>query len=208
MTAFSVMETVIQILSRGGWVLVPIFLLGWFAWFLTIERYFFYKTLKGDFLKKKVLVNSGELELETFLKTRKKGYFFKLVKAIDRYRFDGDVAVRHAMEAVRHDVGLSLSKSLKTISTCASLAPMLGLLGTVTGMVHTFDVIQLFGFGNPVLLADGISEALLTTQAGLLVAFPLMLAYNYLTERIDRLEKKVWSNALVLERRFFHKEDS
>ena len=64
------------------------------------------------------------------------------------------------MEAVQHDVHLSLSKSLKTISMCASLAPMLCLLGTVSGMVHTFEVIQLFGFGNPVLLADGISEAL------------------------------------------------
>ncbi|HHX15107.1 MAG TPA: MotA/TolQ/ExbB proton channel family protein [Fibrobacter sp.] len=208
MTEISVLEAVVQILSRGGWVLVPIFLLGWFAWFLTIERYFFYKTLKGDFIKKKVLANAGEVELAAFLKTRKKGYFYKLVKAIDQNRVNGEVAVRHAMEALRHDTDLNLSKSLKTISTCASLAPMLGLLGTVSGMVHTFDVIQLFGFGNPVLLADGISEALLTTQAGLLVAFPLMLAYNYLTERIDRLEKKVWSNALVLERRLFHKEES
>ena len=189
-------------------MLVPIFLLGWFAWFLTIERYFFYKTLKGDFIKKKVLANAGEVELAAFLKTRKKGYSYKLVKAIDQNRVNGEVAIRHAMEALRHDTDLNLSKSLKTISTCASLAPMLGLLGTVSGMVHTFDVIQLFGFGNPVLLADGISEALLTTQAGLLVAFPLMLAYNYLTERIDRLEKKVWSNALVLERRLFHKEES
>ncbi len=89
----------------------------------------------------------------------------------------------------------------------ASLAPMLGLLGTVSGMVHTFEVIQLFGFGNPVLLADGISEALLTTQAGLLVAFPLMLTFNYLSERMDHLEKNVWSEALAFERRFFGEEE-
>ena len=76
---------------------------------------------------------------------------------------------------------------------------MLGLLGTVSGMVHTFETIQLFGFGNPVLLADGISEALLTTQAGLLVAFPLMLAYNYLAGRVEDVEKQAWSEALKYE---------
>lgn len=76
---------------------------------------------------------------------------------------------------------------------------MLGLLGTVSGMVHTFETIQLFGFGNPVLLADGISEALLTTQAGLLVAFPLMLAYNYLEGRIELINDFVWGEALKYE---------
>jgi len=64
----------------------------------------------------------------------------------------------------------------KNIAALAAVAPLLGLLGTVMGMVHTFETIEHFGFGNPVLLADGISEALLTTQAGLLVAFPLLLA--------------------------------
>ncbi|MCL2206951.1 MAG: MotA/TolQ/ExbB proton channel family protein [Fibromonadales bacterium] len=71
----------------------------------------------------------------------------------------------------------------KNIATLAAIAPLLGLLGTVMGMVHTFETIKNFGFGNPVLLADGISEALLTTQAGLLVAFPLLLANTYLKRR-------------------------
>ncbi|MCL2282057.1 MAG: MotA/TolQ/ExbB proton channel family protein [Fibromonadales bacterium] len=71
----------------------------------------------------------------------------------------------------------------KNVATLAAIAPLLGLLGTVMGMVHTFETIQSFGFGNPVLLADGISEALLTTQAGLLVAFPLLLANTYLKRK-------------------------
>jgi hypothetical protein len=68
----------------------------------------------------------------------------------------------------------------KNIAALAAMAPLLGLLGTVMGMVHTFETIARFGFGNPVLLADGISEALLTTQAGLLTAFPLILANIYI----------------------------
>ena len=74
-------------------------------------------------------------------------------------------------------------------------------------MVHTFETIQLFGFGNPVLLADGISEALLTTQAGLLVAFPLMLAYNYLASRVEMVEDDAWSEALKFEAFVFEKSN-
>jgi len=206
-TEITVFETTLQILSRGGWVLIPIFLLGWFAWFLLTERYFFYKTLKGKAIQKKELLALDNGDLNYLLSSLKEGYFLKLLQAIKQYEPNGKKAVHYAMEAVQHDVHLSLSKSLKTISMCASLAPMLGLLGTVSGMVHTFEVIQLFGFGNPVLLADGISEALLTTQAGLLVAFPLMLALNYLTERIERLETKVWSQTLAFESRLFSQED-
>ena len=122
------------------------------------------------------------------------------------YRNEGPVAVRNAMMATRHSLDVSLSKSLKTIVTCASIAPLLGLLGTVSGMVHTFETIKQFGFGNPVLLADGISEALLTTQAGLLVAFPLMLVYNYLERRVDSIGDFAWSEALKFEERCFAKE--
>jgi biopolymer transport protein ExbB len=111
------------------------------------------------------------------------------------------------MEETRHRISVSLSRSLRTISTCAAIAPMLGLLGTVSGMVHTFETIQLFGFGNPVLLADGISEALLTTQAGLLVAFPLMLAYNFLASRVENVEKQAWSEALKYESYVFSADE-
>ena len=133
------------------------------------------------------------------LRVRPNGYFLALAEDVRKYRDRGPVAVRNAMEATRHNISINLSKSLKTISTCAALAPMMGLLGTVSGMVHTFETIKQFGFGNPVLLADGISEALLTTQAGLLVAFPLMLAYNYLAGCVEKVEDETWSEALKYE---------
>ncbi|MHC4600791.1 MAG: MotA/TolQ/ExbB proton channel family protein [Planctomycetota bacterium] len=72
------------------------------------------------------------------------------------------------------------------IAVLASVAPLLGLLGTVTGMIDTFEAITLFGTGNPRSLAEGISEALITTQAGLIVALPTLLAANVLTRRADR----------------------
>jgi biopolymer transport protein ExbB len=84
-----------------------------------------------------------------------------------------------------------MEKGLSFVGVLASVAPLLGLLGTVDGMVSTFETITRFGNGNPVLLADGISEALLTTQAGLLIAFPLLLAKNYVDDRISYLRTQL-----------------
>ncbi|ADL24883.1 MotA/TolQ/ExbB proton channel family protein [Fibrobacter succinogenes subsp. succinogenes S85] len=197
-----------SILLRGGWVLLPLFLIGWLGWFLMFERYGYYFMLKGTSTSKffKDLDTVGEEAAFAKLRKRRFGYFLALVENVRKYRNDGPVAVRNAMLATRHELDVSLSKSLKTIVTCASIAPLLGLLGTVSGMVHTFETIKQFGFGNPVLLADGISEALLTTQAGLLVAFPLMLVYNYLESRVDSIGDFAWGEALKFEERCFAKE--
>ena len=208
MDEYSVIEATMSILLRGGWVLLPLFLIGWLGWFLMFERYGYYLMLKGRSTSTffKDLDALGEEAAFARLKKRRFGYFLALVENIREYRKDGPVAVRNAMLATRHRLDVSLSKSLKTIATCASIAPLLGLLGTVSGMVHTFETIQKFGFGNPVLLADGISEALLTTQAGLLVAFPLMLVYNYLESRVDSIGDFAWGEALKFEERCFAKE--
>lgn len=85
------------------------------------------------------------------------------------------------------------------VSMMAAAAPLLGLLGTVTGMVSTFDVITLYGNQNPVLMADGISEALISTQSGLLVAFPLTLLKQRLDERIEILSQQLQLGATVIE---------
>lgn len=77
--------------------------------------------------------------------------------------------------AVRHEAP-ALYKHLAVIMVLCAAAPLLGLLGTVTGMIETFDVIRGVGTGNPRALASGISEALITTQAGLLVALPGLFA--------------------------------
>ena len=208
MDEYSVIEATMSILLRGGWVLLPLFLIGWLGWFLMFERYGYYLMLKGRSTSTffKDLDAFGEEAAFARLKKRRFGYFLALVENIREYRKDGPVAVRNAMLATRHNLDVSLSKSLKTIATCASIAPLLGLLGTVSGMVHTFETIQKFGFGNPVLLADGISQALLTTQAGLLVAFPLMLVYNYLESRVDSIGDYAWGEALKYEERCFAKE--
>ena len=80
-----------------------------------------------------------------------------------------------------------LERYLNMLGTIAAISPLLGLLGTVTGMIRTFKAITLAGVGNPTAMAGGISEALITTAAGLLVAIPALVAYRYLRGRVDAL---------------------
>lgn len=80
-----------------------------------------------------------------------------------------------------------LNRGLPTVAVLAAVSPLLGLLGTVTGMIETFQSITLFGTGDPKLMSGGISQALITTQLGLAVAIPLVLFHSMLTGRANRL---------------------
>lgn len=80
---------------------------------------------------------------------------------------------------------ISVHKAVQMAGIMAKIAPLLGLLGTVTGMMQTFRVITVYGNQNPVLMADGISEALITTQCGLIIAFPIMLLNHKLAEKYN-----------------------
>jgi biopolymer transport protein ExbB len=78
-----------------------------------------------------------------------------------------------------------LERGLTTLAVLAAAAPMLGLLGTISGLIAMFQVITDLGVNDPKLLAGGIGEALITTEAGLLIAIPVLLAHNFLANRVD-----------------------
>ena len=82
---------------------------------------------------------------------------------------------------------MATNQSIPMIQTLVALCPLLGLLGTVTGMIRTFQAITLFGTGDPKLMAGGISEALVTTMLGLLVAIPLVLLHAFVTSGTRRI---------------------
>ena len=79
-----------------------------------------------------------------------------------------------------------LERSLTLLAATAGIAPLLGLLGTVTGMIGTFEVITQHGTGNPRLLSGGISMALITTQVGLIVAVPLLLGHAWASRAVEK----------------------
>jgi biopolymer transport protein ExbB len=103
-------------------------------------------------------------------------------------------------ETVLH-INRSLGDYLALIGILAAVAPLLGLLGTVTGMISTFDILAVFGTGNAKGMAGGISEALITTQTGLLVAIPGLYMKGFLQSRARNLKQRVAAVGYYLRRR-------
>ena len=91
--------------------------------------------------------------------------------------------LENKIEAVLSNAEPIYEKNLSTVKLLAAVAPLLGLLGTVIGMIETFQAITLFGTGDPKLMADGISQALVTTMLGLITAVPLLFIHNQLDTR-------------------------
>lgn len=106
--------------------------------------------------------------------------------------------IREAIEDTGRHVVHELDRFIGTLGTIASLSPLMGLLGTVLGMIRTFNAITTAGIGNPASLAGGIAEALITTAAGLTVAIPALLAYKYLRGRVQMLVVQMEQEATKL----------
>jgi biopolymer transport protein ExbB len=91
-----------------------------------------------------------------------------------------------------------LERGLSVLATVSNIAPLLGFLGTVSGMINSFDALARAGLSNPGLVAKGISEALITTATGLAVAIPMLVAYNYFTSRVSKFVLEMETSANVL----------
>lgn len=114
------------------------------------------------------------------------------------YRERDREVIKEAVEDTGRHVVHELERYINSLGTIAMISPLLGLLGTVIGMVKVFAAITTHGVGNPSVLAGGISEALITTAAGLTVAIPALIGYRYLRGRIDELVVQMEKEALKL----------
>ncbi len=130
-------------------------------------------------------VNDGELSDEKLRSLRIGSPLGRILAAglVNRHR-SREVMKEHIEDVGRHVVH-ELERYLNSLGTIASVSPLLGLLGTVIGMIKVFAVITTQGIGDPGVLASGISEALITTAAGLSVAIPSLMFYRYFRGRID-----------------------
>jgi biopolymer transport protein ExbB len=110
-----------------------------------------------------------------------------------------DEVERALEDASAHELAV-LERGLPILATVAMIAPLLGFLGTVTGMINSFEALASVGLNNPAAVARGISEALITTAAGLMIAIPVQMAYNYFVTNVNSLVRSMESAAhIVLE---------
>ncbi|RPI13031.1 MAG: MotA/TolQ/ExbB proton channel family protein [Lysobacterales bacterium] len=180
-----------EIVTAGGIVMVPIILCSILAVAITLERLW---TLREQRvvpveLTDKVWqwVENRALSDKQILALQHHSPLGRVLAAglANRHR-DRAVMIEAIEDAGRH-VTHDLERFLNMLGTIAAISPLLGLLGTVTGMIRTFKAITVAGVGNPASMAGGIAEALITTAAGLLVAIPALVAYRYLRGRVDAL---------------------
>jgi len=198
-----------KFMIAGGPVMVPLCILPLWALFLIVLKLVqyagkrssnrrIYRRIEG-FLEKDDF--KGALE---YLKN-KKGAGAAIAQACLETG-NGRKGAEELSKEILMKEGPRLGSHLNTLAVIAAVAPLLGLLGTVTGMISLFEVITRFGTGDPKLLAGGISEALITTEVGLIIAIPILLIHNYLRNRKNGIGADLQLHAVGLINRLYPEE--
>jgi biopolymer transport protein ExbB len=178
-----------EIVKAGGIVMVPLILCSILAAAITLERLW---TLRSQRVVPEELVDKVWRWVENRTLSDKQILALQLHSPLGRVLAAG-LANRHrdrslmieAIEDAGRHVAHELERYLNLLGTIAGISPLLGLLGTVMGMIHTFKAITVAGVGNPTAMASGIAEALITTAAGLIIAIPALVAFRLLRGKVD-----------------------
>lgn len=178
-----------EFLRAGGWLMIPIGLCSVAALAICVERFWTLNTTRvaPPNLLAQVWgwIKNNQLDAAKMKQLRQSSPLGNiLATGLSNSRHGRDVMKESIEEAAGHVVH-DLERYIDTLGTIAMITPLLGLLGTVIGMIKVFSQIMVQGAGNANALAGGISEALITTAAGLCVAIPAMIMYRYFNRRID-----------------------
>ncbi len=191
-----------ELVQAGGWLMIPILLCSVVAAGISVERLW---TLRAEQVAPRDLltqvwswIRNNEMDSSRLREVKSGSPLGQiLVAGITSHRRGRDV-MKESIEEVANHVVHELERYLNTLGTVAAITPLLGLLGTVIGMIKVFTAIQLEGTGNAAVLAGGISEALITTAAGLTVAIPSLFFHRYFQRKVDELVIYMEQEALKL----------
>jgi biopolymer transport protein ExbB len=192
----------LELVEAGGWLMAPILLCSVIATAIIAERFWTLQTRR--IAPKNLVVNvwqwarSGHLTEERIRMLRKGSPLGRILAAGLANRHLDRELMKEGIEDVGRHVIHDLERYLNALGTIASITPLLGLLGTVIGMIKVFSVITTQGIGDPGVLAGGISEALITTAAGLTVAIPSLMFHRYFRGRVDELVVTMEQEALKM----------
>lgn len=192
----------LELIKAGGWLMWPILLCSIISVAIIAER--FWSLRKNRIAPKNLVAQVYQWEKVGHL-NNKRIKTLRAGSALGRILAAGLVNRRHprevmkeSIEEVGRHVAHDLERFLNTLGTIASITPLLGLLGTVIGMIKVFAVITTHGVGDPSILADGISTALITTAAGLSVAIPSLMFHRYFRGKVDDLVMTMEQEALKM----------
>ena len=193
----------VDLLAKGGVLVIPILLCSVFALAIFLERLirFAHFRKQGEGLARKVvgLIKQGDDAGATEAAEQSNspmGYVLaQALEVKNKERETLETVMVHAIEEQVRD----LSSYLQALATIGNITPLLGLLGTVIGMIKVFNVISVQGVGQAEALSGGISEALITTVVGLSIGIPTLVFYNYFTDKAEDiiLDIEKFSNDLV-----------
>ena len=191
-----------EILSAGGWLMLPIMLTSIAVVAISIERYW---TLNANKIAPRHLlgqvwnwIKNNQVDANRLSELKQSSELGRILAAGLSNSRHGREFMKDSIQEAANQVIHDMERYIGALGTIAAIAPLMGLLGTVFGMIKVFFVIELEGAGNAGVLAGGISEALYTTAAGLLVAIPAMISYRYFTRRVDSLVLVMEQEAIKL----------
>lgn len=180
-----------EMILAGRYMMVPIALASLVALTVLIERVFVLR--RGRIIVPEIaeavetLSASQDLKVAYAICERRPGPFANVVKAgLDQAGNDWTI-IRDVLQETGRQEATRLTRRLGVLETVAAVSPLLGLLGTVLGMIRVFATISAAGLGNPETMSSGISEAMVTTAAGLIIGIPALVAYNWLSGRADQI---------------------
>lgn len=193
------MRDVLALLVQGGWIMYPLGLCSVVGLTVILERAY---ALRRDRVLDPGMVRVVEsyrpgqdTHAALVACQRAPGAFARVVEEVIKLRHLDHAQAIESMHAVGRTQVARLERGLTTLEIVAATSPLLGLLGTVLGMVTVFDAITAQGLGNPQVLSDGISKALVTTVAGLCVAIPALAFHSYYTKRVEDLAVEMQDRA-------------
>ncbi len=198
----------VDIINRGGPVMIPIVMCSIFSLALVFERFYYFfnlhlgKDIDGFFQQLRQAVEARQWPQAQALCDSWRGPVARVVHAGLTAHESSPQEIDDVMEDAAHHEMPDVEQHLRWLSTLAQVSTLLGLLGTVTGLVRAFQIIQTkSAAGNPVSpgdLAGGVWEALITTVAGLIVAIPTILAYNYFASRVGEVQHQMERAAAIV----------
>lgn len=189
-----------ELILSGGIVMIPILICSALAFGIILERFYSLRQrriIRYDILTRiEELLREGKIPEATTMCKRYQSSMTRILLAAILNHDRSKAEIKEIIEdAGRHEVPI-IEKYLTILGTIAGISPLLGLLGTVTGMIKAFQVVSIQGVGHPSALAGGIAEALITTAAGLIVAIPTFVFYNYFSRKADTLIIEMEKNSL------------